>query len=185
MSRLVRWIFALLAGTACVLGGISLSMLVADRQLTKPSKDFAFAADLLEHDGYGALARLIGGARSEVLISARQLTSRAVLDALKAASDRGITVRIILDPGSNPDPAASALGFLMQNHVGRVLISSRPLYDQFAVIDRETIVTTAAPWSAVAARDLASIVLLRHRGAGAIMRKHFDILAGDARPAHG
>ena len=183
MSRLVRWVFLVFAVATCALGGTSLAMLVAQRRLEQPNPNFAFAVDLLEHDGCGSLARVIAGAQSEVLISARQITSLALLEALNGAARRQVTVQILLDPGSNPDPGTGSLHYLLENHVGRVLIAPRPLYDQFLVVDGQTLLATAAPWSAAAAKDLASVWLLRHRGAGAIMRRHFELLAAGARAA--
>ena len=183
MLRLVRWLFFALAGTACLLGGTALAMIIAERRLEKPNANFAFAVDRLEHDGYGTLARLIGRARLEVFISARQITSNAVLEALKQASERKIDVRLLLDRASNPQAPNGSLQYLLHNHVGRVWFAPRPLYDQFVVIDGQFIFTTAAPWSAAAAKDLATVMLLKHRGAGGIMRRHFEDLTQGAQPA--
>jgi len=181
MSVAFRWIFIIAAVAACIGGGISLSMWVTDRLLTRPTEEFAFAVDGLAHGGLTTFAKQISQAKEEILVCASEISSKAVIDALCDASRRKIRVRILMDGSRNRDATeGTSLGYMVRNKAGEIRATEGPLHAQFLLIDERLLFCTAAPWTTSATKEISPAFLTRSRGAGKLTRDYFETLFNQA-----
>lgn len=90
---------------------------------------------------------VIGGARRTLDVAMYTLTDAAVVDAIEAASARGVAVRVLLDPSERPsDPSAASL----RAHGVPVRLyrsGGEKLHAKAAVADGTTVVLGSANWT--------------------------------------
>lgn len=88
-----------------------------------------------------ALVAAIAQARKTVLVQAYSFTSAPVAGALKAAKDRGVAVRVILDKSQRTE-RYSGLTYLVHAGIPTWIDAAHPIaHDKVMVIDGRTVVT--------------------------------------------
>jgi phosphatidylserine/phosphatidylglycerophosphate/cardiolipin synthase-like enzyme len=107
-----------------------------------------------------AMTSLFGVAKKELLVSARVLNSEALANALLAAKNKGVEVKVLLSPDLNPSSSRGAAKFLLAQGI-EVRWSLRPLTDQCCIIDRQYVATGSLPWdSRISGVTLSSLAVI-------------------------
>ncbi len=90
---------------------------------------------------------VVGGARRTLDVAMYTLTDAAVVEAMEAASARGVAERVLLDPSERPsDPSAASLrahGVAVRLYRG----SGEKLHAKTAIADGATVVLGSANWT--------------------------------------
>ncbi len=92
----------------------------------------------------------IRAAKSEILVVARLLTSKAILEALSERAHHGVDVRILLAPETNASVESPTPHWIIKNGAGLVYIDRANRYDQLLVIDQKQVIVGALPFTAEA-----------------------------------
>ncbi len=74
----------------------------------------------------------IESARSQILVAAREISSRKLLETLHGRAQSGVDVEFLLSPDVGNQ---GAIRWIVGNHAGRVYVDSQPLAGQLMVID--------------------------------------------------
>ena len=98
-------------------------------------------------------APAIKSARSQILIAAREISSRMLLEALHAKAAGGVDVEFLLSPDVDNE---GAIRWITANNAGRVYVDSLPTADQLMVIDGNRVILTSLPFSADAPASIQS-----------------------------
>lgn len=124
-------------------------------------------------------AALIGGAAHSIDFASYSLTDSAVIDALNAAGQRGVVIRIVLDPREHHDFVR--LGDLSDNV--RVKRSGPLMHLKSYTIDAEVLRTGSANFSASGERQQDNdLIVIRDASATAKFHAHFEPLWHAAQP---
>lgn len=94
---------------------------------------------------------LIGASRSEIVIASEVIETKRVLEALKAAQERHVQVRILLSRDRNADPNRGGRGWLLNSNVGDVSVSMKPFNGTILVIDGAYVASSGGGISSAAA----------------------------------
>lgn len=126
----------------------------------------------------------IRSARTEILVAAYSFTSKPIAEALLAAAQRGILVRVVADAKSNGG-RYSAVTFLVNQGVpvrlnGRYAI----FHHKFLVVDRSNLEVGSFNYSEAAAQKNAeNVLLIRNAPAlAAIYAVEWERLWGESTP---
>lgn len=184
MQLFLKRAFLSLAFGAALVGGLSLGVLAARRLAATDTAEVAFGVELLSNGGFDALQRQILGAKKEVLVCARFLSSAKLVDALIDAQSRGVSVHVLLDSRIHQPGKGQALDRLRAGGIKHIRAAAKPLHAQFIVIDERMVITSSAPWSAEAAGDeiYAPAIAMLNWGAGMDARSFFLGLWQEAKP---
>lgn len=108
------------------------------------------------------IEREIDNANKSIQVAVYVLTSRPLAQALIDAYNRGVKVRIILDP-SNASAAYSKASYLVDNSIEvRVKRGAGLMHHKFALIDDTVLITGSFNWTASAeVRNDENILLLK------------------------
>ncbi|MGA3006974.1 MAG: TrmB family transcriptional regulator sugar-binding domain-containing protein [Opitutaceae bacterium] len=113
----------------------------------------------------------IKSAHHEILVAAREISSRRLLEALRAKTAAGVEVDFLLSPDAGNQ---ATLRWIAENHAGRVYIDSQPLADQLVVIDGNQVILTPLPFTADAPAGIQSSGLaVEEAGLGQKLRRQF------------
>ena len=124
-------------------------------------------------------ATLIATAKESIDFASYSLTDAAVLDALNAAEQRGVVIRIVLDPRERHDFVR--LGDLADNV--RIKRSGPLMHLKAYAIDGQLLRTGSANFSASGERQQDNdLIVIRDAGAAAKFDVHFERMWEEARP---
>jgi phosphatidylserine/phosphatidylglycerophosphate/cardiolipin synthase-like enzyme len=124
-------------------------------------------------------AALIAAAKQSIDFASYSLTDAAVLDALNSAEQRGVAIRIVLDPRERHDFAK--LGDLADNV--RIKRSGPLMHLKSYAIDGQLLRTGSANFSASGERQQDNdLIVIRDAGAAAKFDAHFERMWDAAQP---
>jgi phosphatidylserine/phosphatidylglycerophosphate/cardiolipin synthase-like enzyme len=116
-------------------------------------------------------APAIASARSQILVAAREITSRKLLEALRTRAVTGVEVEFLLSPGVDNE---GTIRWITGNHAGRVYVDSQPLADQLMVIDGHKVILTSLPFTADAPAGIQSFgIAVEDAGLGRKLSRQF------------
>jgi phosphatidylserine/phosphatidylglycerophosphate/cardiolipin synthase-like enzyme len=95
----------------------------------------------------------IESARSQILVAAREISSRRLLEALRTRSLGGVEVEFLLSPDADN---RRTIRWITGNHAGRVYVDSQPMADQLLLIDGSKVILTSLPFTADAPAGIQS-----------------------------
>jgi len=98
-------------------------------------------------------APAIKSARSQILVAAREISSRKLLEALRSRAMGGVDVEFLLSPDMDN---RGTVRWITGNHAGRVYVDSQPLADQLLIIDGNKVILTSLPFTADAPAGIQS-----------------------------
>jgi phosphatidylserine/phosphatidylglycerophosphate/cardiolipin synthase-like enzyme len=98
-------------------------------------------------------APAIKSARSQILVAAREISSRKLLEALRTRAAGGVDVEFLLSPDADNQ---GTIRWITGNNVGRVYVDSQPLADQLLIIDGNKVILTSLPFTADAPAGIQS-----------------------------
>jgi phosphatidylserine/phosphatidylglycerophosphate/cardiolipin synthase-like enzyme len=98
-------------------------------------------------------APAIKSARRQILVAAREISSRKLLESLRMKAMRGVDVEFLLSPDVDNQ---GTIRWIRENHAGRVYIDSQPMNDQLVVIDGNKVLLTSLPFTADAPGGIQS-----------------------------
>ena len=98
-------------------------------------------------------APAIKSARSQILVAAREISSRKLLEALRTRAVAGVDVEFLLSPDVDN---RGTTRWITGNHAGRVYVDSQPLADQLLIIDGNKVILTSLPFTADAPAGIQS-----------------------------
>jgi hypothetical protein len=142
------------AGLALVVigGGLGLGLILQKHFIhVKPVPQYNRPFMLSETDKRviaNDLAQLIAKSKSSIIISARQLSSRIVLDALGERARAGIAVAVLLSKDTNPSLGEGVPNYLRSQGVKEIYLDASTNYDQYGVFDDKVVAFSSMPWSA-------------------------------------
>lgn len=116
-------------------------------------------------------APAIKSARSQILVAAREISSRKLLEALRARATGGVDVEFLLSPDTDN---RGTIRWITGNNAGRVYVDSQPLADQLLIIDGNKVILTSLPFTADAPASIQSSGLaVEDAGLGRQLRLQF------------
>ncbi|TGG96201.1 MAG: DUF1669 domain-containing protein, partial [Aphanocapsa feldmannii 277cV] len=149
-------------------------------------------------DGLDLIAAALDQARERIDLALFVFSAQPLADALQRASQRGVTIRLLMDPGFLARPFSEALDLLgleRPDHRCVVEPGNRPwaqplltvgsprlargdkLHHKFAVIDGETVITGSFNWSDSAAyANDETLLLIRNARIAAQFSEEFQQL---------
>jgi phosphatidylserine/phosphatidylglycerophosphate/cardiolipin synthase-like enzyme len=95
----------------------------------------------------------IESARSQILVAAREISSRKLLEALRRRAVGGVDVEFLLSPDVDNQ---GTIRWITRNNAGRVYVDSQPMADQLVVIDGNKVILTSLPFTAEAPASIQS-----------------------------
>jgi phosphatidylserine/phosphatidylglycerophosphate/cardiolipin synthase-like enzyme len=98
-------------------------------------------------------APAIKSARSQILVTAREISSHKLLEALRTRAVAGVDVEFLLSPDVDN---RGTIRWITGNHAGRVYVDSQPLADQLLIIDGNKVILTSLPFTADAPAGIQS-----------------------------
>jgi phosphatidylserine/phosphatidylglycerophosphate/cardiolipin synthase-like enzyme len=98
-------------------------------------------------------APAIKSARRQILVVAREISSRKLLEALRARATTGVDVEFLLSPDVDN---RGTIRWITGNQAGRVYVDSQPLVDQLLIIDGNKVILTSLPFTADAPAGIQS-----------------------------
>jgi phosphatidylserine/phosphatidylglycerophosphate/cardiolipin synthase-like enzyme len=98
-------------------------------------------------------APAIKSARRQILVAAREISSRKLLEALRTRAVGGVDVEFLLSPDVDN---RGTIRWITGNHAGRVYVDSQPLADQLLIIDGNKVILTSLPFTADAPAGIQS-----------------------------
>lgn len=148
-----------------VLGALLATALPRARLLPSgaPPPDWASVCFTPPEDCTSRIEREIGAARQEVLVQAYGFTSRPIADALVAAHDRGVSVRVILDGAAAASEDAAIARQLARARIPvQVDDPSGIAHNKVMVLDRSSVITGSFNFTRSAEdRNAENLVVLR------------------------
>jgi phosphatidylserine/phosphatidylglycerophosphate/cardiolipin synthase-like enzyme len=111
---------------------------------------FTTPSPSLFHEVY---APAIKSAHSQILVAAREISSRRLLEALRTRAVAGVDVEFLLSPDVDN---RGAIRWITGHHAGRVYVDSQPLADQLLIIDGNKVILTSLPFTADAPAGIQS-----------------------------
>lgn len=124
-----------------------------------------------------AIVAAIGQARKSVRVLAYTFTSAPIAGALKAAHDRGVDVRVILDRSQRTE-RYSGMTFLV--HAGiptRIDTAHAIAHNKVMVIDSETVITGSFNFSRAAeSKNAENLLIIRDRELARVYQADWDHL---------
>lgn len=129
-----------------------------------------FAADITLEDAFspdqGATAlviKTIGEARKTIRVAAYSFTSRPIAEALVAAQQKGVDVKLVLDK-SQRRGRSSLYAFLIKSHVPtRINARYHIMHNKFMIIDGKIVETGSFNYTKSAEKNNAENVLVVRR----------------------
>jgi len=116
-------------------------------------------------------APAIKSARSQILVAAREISSRKLLEALRTKAMRGVDVEFLLSPDVDNQ---GTIRWIRENHAGRVYIDSQSMDDQLVVIDGDKVLWTSLPFTADAPAGIQSFgIAVEDAGLGQKLSQEF------------
>lgn len=128
--------------------------------------------------------RAIGAAQQSIHVATFILTSKKIAQALVAAHDRGLDVRVVADPRLKTD-RYSALSFVANQGVPvRANARYALMHHKFMVIDGRDLQTGSYNYTqAAASKNAENVLLLRNRpDAAAVYEQEWQRLWAEAEP---
>jgi phosphatidylserine/phosphatidylglycerophosphate/cardiolipin synthase-like enzyme len=98
-------------------------------------------------------APAIKSARSQILVAAREISSRKLLEALRTRAMSGVEVEFLLSPDVDN---RGTIRWITGNQAGRVYVDSQPLADQLLIIDGNKVILTSLPFTSDAPAGIQS-----------------------------
>jgi phosphatidylserine/phosphatidylglycerophosphate/cardiolipin synthase-like enzyme len=98
-------------------------------------------------------APAIKSARSQILVAAREISSRKLLEALHSRAMGGVDVEFLL---SSDVDNRGTIRWIIENNAGRLYIDSQSLADQLLIIDGNKVILTSLPFTADAPAGIQS-----------------------------
>ncbi|HXB01749.1 MAG TPA: phospholipase D-like domain-containing protein [Opitutaceae bacterium] len=98
-------------------------------------------------------APAIKSARRQILVAAREISSRKLLEALRTRAMDGVDVEFLLSPDVDN---RGTIRWITGNQAGRVYVDSQPLADQLLIIDGNKVILTSLPFTADAPAGIQS-----------------------------
>jgi phosphatidylserine/phosphatidylglycerophosphate/cardiolipin synthase-like enzyme len=98
-------------------------------------------------------APAIKSARRQILVAAREISSRKLLEALRTQAVAGVDVEYLLSPDMDN---RGTVRWITGNNAGRVYVDSQPLADQLLIIDGNKVILTSLPFTADAPAGIQS-----------------------------
>jgi hypothetical protein len=98
-------------------------------------------------------APAIKSARCQILVAAREISSRKLLEALRTRAMGGVDVEFLLSPDVDN---RGTIRWITGNQAGRVYVDSQPLADQLLIIDGNKVILTSLPFTADAPAGIQS-----------------------------
>jgi phosphatidylserine/phosphatidylglycerophosphate/cardiolipin synthase-like enzyme len=98
-------------------------------------------------------APAIKSARRQILVAAREISSRKLLETLRSRALGGVEVKFLLSPDLDN---RGTIRWITENNAGRVYIDSQPLADQLLIIDGNKVILTSLPFTADAPASIQS-----------------------------
>jgi len=122
-----------------------------------------------------AIVATLGAARQTVLVQAYSFTSAPIAGALKAAHDRGVDVRVVLDRSQRSERYTSAT-FLQHAGIPTWIDAAHAIaHNKVMVIDGETVITGSFNFTKAAEEHNAeNLVVLRDRGLAARYAENWE-----------
>jgi len=116
-------------------------------------------------------APAIESARSHILVAAREISSRKLLEALRARARSGVNIEFLLSPDVDNQ---GTIRWITGNHAGRVYVDSQPLVGQLMVIDGNKVILTSLPFTADAPVGIQSSgIAVEDAGLGQKLSRQF------------
>ncbi len=123
------------------------------------------------YEALDAIVSQIDNAKKSIDIAVYDFTSRPLARAVVRAKNRGVKIRIVLDREANgPKNRYTKYPFLKKNGIDvrfaipHIAWNRKGLmHNKFAIIDRKTVITGSANWTASAFRINDENVLIIHR----------------------
>lgn len=118
--------------------------------------------------GTQAIVDAVGSARSSVLVQAYGFTSKPIAKALKAAKERGVDIRILVDKSQRSE-RYSVCDFLAHADIP-ILVDEKPAiaHSKVIIIDGQTVVTGSFNFTAAAeASNVENLLILTSNGLAA------------------
>jgi phosphatidylserine/phosphatidylglycerophosphate/cardiolipin synthase-like enzyme len=126
----------------------------------------------------------INKAKREILVLAYSFTSKAITEALIAASGRGVTVECILDH-SNEKEEHTDLGLLVAAGLKPLVDAKHAIaHNKVMIIDRRTLITGSFNFTRQAEHENAEnmLVLHHHRELVASYKQNYELHRAHSRP---
>ncbi len=98
-------------------------------------------------------APAIKSAHRQILVAAREISSRKLLEALRSRAMDGVDVEFLLSPDMDN---RGTIRWITGNTAGRVYVDSQPLADQLLIIDGNKVILTSLPFTAAAPAGIQS-----------------------------
>jgi phosphatidylserine/phosphatidylglycerophosphate/cardiolipin synthase-like enzyme len=98
-------------------------------------------------------APAIKSAHRQILVAAREISSRKLLEALRTRAAAGVQVEFLLSPDVDN---RGTIRWITGNNAGRVYVDSQPLADQLLIIDGNKVILTSLPFTADAPAGIQS-----------------------------
>ena len=122
----------------------------------------------------------IESARSQILLAAREISSRKLLEALRTRAAYGVDVEFLLSPDADN---RGTIRWITGNKAGRVYIDSQPMADQFLVIDGNKVILTSLPFTADAPAGIQSSgIAVEDAGLGRQLSRQFAQIISQLSP---
>jgi phosphatidylserine/phosphatidylglycerophosphate/cardiolipin synthase-like enzyme len=116
-------------------------------------------------------APAIKSARSQILVAAREISSRKLLEALRTRAMAGVDVEFLLSPDVDN---RGTIRWITGNNAGPVYIDSQPLADQLLIIDGNKVILTSLPFTADAPAGIQSSgLVVEDAGLGRQLSRQF------------
>lgn len=131
-----------------------------------------------------AVVASIQAARRSILVQAYSFTSTPIAGALRAAHDRGVDVRVILDKSQERDQH-SDLAYVQAAGIPVWIDTVRGIaHNKVMVLDGETVITGSFNFTAAAENSNAENLLVIHdRGLAALYARNWQARFDRSRPA--
>ncbi len=132
-----------------------------------------------------AVIREVKAARREVLVQAFAFGHRPLAQALVDAKMRGLRVEILLDWGSEKDPASDLKFFAEQGLTPLINTEFLSAHDKVMVVDGQTVITGSYDFTQQAEQDNAEnlLVIKGHSAVAKAYRERFETLKGKCQAA--
>lgn len=137
-----------------------------------------------EGGAQAALVATLEQARTSVLVQAYTFTSAPVAAALKAAHDRGVEVKVILDRSQRTD-RYSGMTFLVRAGIPTWIDSRHPIaHNKVMVIDGRTVVTGSFNFTRAAEeKNAENLLILESPALANLYRKNWEEHQAHSEPA--
>lgn len=133
-----------------------------------------------------AVVAAVAGARKTVLVQAYSFTSQPIAEALKAAHDRGVDVRIILDKSQKTDHRSDR-AFVQAAGIPVWIDTVHGIaHSKVMVIDGATVITGSFNFTKAAeASNAENLLVIRDQGLAALYTQNWNNRLARSEPAQG